>query len=483
MSEAEEVSKAEATLKPRSRFAFLLRPWFLAVVTVLVSLVAAAFVYRSTRFTGIPPIDEIVDLEAEETVRVSDDENAFTYYLSAVSMLPPVPEEVDLNEALIRATEDDRGWAAVRQEERDYLNSCEAALVEWQRGTELREAVFVADANAEFAETPVWDLQRLGILADLKAMRCLDEGKTEEAWHWLRALMRFSRHLGQNGHLIDRMLGVALHGLAAETVVIWAADERISPEDLQRVLTEVREIYRLTVANSVYLKTQYRWYIPLLSSLKDFPHNMGMMQRRLTAAHLFLNGEPDLCRILLRHVYANHLSQCDLPRWERTIAGTRRVLFLPNGSETPPLMDVNKLDDGLARSVLARLIDPGTDRLINETDKEQAVQTALELCLTAELFRRKTGAYPDSLDALVPEFLDEIPRDLFGSGPAEKMLMIRRDVEIRDKDDQPRPTGLIIYSRGLNGKDDRGLDSRGLNEESDDVGLRIPLPPVEARPE
>ena len=78
----------------------------------------------------------------------------------------------------------------------------------------------------------------------------------------------------------------------------------------------------------------------------------------------------------------------------------------------------------------------------------------------------------------MPEFLDEIPRDLFGTGPAERMLMIRRDVEIRDKDDQPLPPGLIIYSRGLDGK-----DSRGLKEDGDDVGLRIPLPPAGVKPE
>lgn len=473
MSETEQVTKAEDTLQSRSRFAFLLRPWFLAVVTVFVILVAAAFVYRSTRFSGIPPIDEIVDLEAEVIVPVSDDENAFTYYRSAVSMLPPVPKGLDLRESVTRATQSHRGWAAVRQEEREYLNSCEAALVEWQLGTEFRDRVFVPDMSDEFPEVPLLELQTVGLLADLRALQCLNDGKTEEAWHWLRALLRSSRHLGQNGHLIDRLLGAALHEMAAQTIVTWAEDERVSPEDAQRALIEVREIYGLTVANSLHLKKQYHEFVRLLSSHKDVQDDMGMIQRQLTAGHLFLNGEPDLCRILMRHVYVNLLSQCDLPRRERTIAGTRRELFLPTGSETPPLMDVNSLDDGLARSVLARMVFPGIVMLVDDTDEEQATQTALELCLTAELYRRKSGAYPDSLDALVPEFLDEVPRDLFGTVPTDRILMIRRPAQPAEPSEEMPglPPALIIYSRGVN-----GLDEAGPLKDRDDIGLRIALP-------
>ena len=110
------------------------------------------------------------------------------------------------------------------------------------------------------------------------------------------------------------------------------------------------------------------------------------------------------------------------------------------------------------------------------TDREQIHQTVLELSLTTELFRRKHGRYPETLAALVPGFIDEIPRDLYGTAPGEKILMARREAEDvetgSEKEDFYSGPGLVIYSRGQNGIDDGGELRR------DDIGLKIPVSPA-----
>jgi hypothetical protein len=195
-----------------------------------------------------------------------------------------------------------------------------------------------------------------------------------------------------------------------------------------------------------------------------------------------VNAEPEVALILQRHLFANHLSQCDLPRWERKVAGTGHDLFLPTGKEKPPLMAVRTLDKALMRSPLVRNVILRFSDLVEVTDREQARQVAIELCLCVELFRRKYGEYPETIQKLVPEFLDKLPRDLFGSGPTERMLMTRRDIEEPVADDEEevalvtRPW-LIIYSRGLNGGDDGGIVVT-----LDDIGIRIPLEPAESSP-
>ena len=73
----------------------------------------------------------------------------------------------------------------------------------------------------------------------------------------------------------------------------------------------------------------------------------------------------------------------------------------------------------------------------------------------------------------MPEFLAEIPRDLYGTTSDECMLMTRRkdsDVEdeLEEKDFYSGP-GLVIYSRGENGIDDGGEIRRA------DIGLKIPI--------
>jgi hypothetical protein len=140
-------------------------------------------------------------------------------------------------------------------------------------------------------------------------------------------------------------------------------------------------------------------------------------------------------------------------------------------------MDPARLSELLRQSHLADLLFPSVS-FCEYGDSEQARQTALELCLAVELFRRRHGEYPESLEALVPDFIDEIPRDVYGSSPADRMLMIRREAALLDEasEETPPPPGLIIYSRGLDGIDDAG-NIEGLM----DVGLRIPLPQSEAK--
>jgi hypothetical protein len=71
----------------------------------------------------------------------------------------------------------------------------------------------------------------------------------------------------------------------------------------------------------------------------------------------------------------------------------------------------------------------------------EAMMLATKSGLACKVYRNKYGRYPDSLEALVPEFLNEIPIDPFN----EKPLVYR-------------VTGdeVLIYSLGSNEKDDGG---------------------------
>lgn len=71
---------------------------------------------------------------------------------------------------------------------------------------------------------------------------------------------------------------------------------------------------------------------------------------------------------------------------------------------------------------------------------EQARDAAL-VAIALELHRRRVGAYPDSLDTLVPTLLPAVPRDQFTGGPIGYAL----------RDGQP-----VVYSVGADRKDDGG---------------------------
>lgn len=75
----------------------------------------------------------------------------------------------------------------------------------------------------------------------------------------------------------------------------------------------------------------------------------------------------------------------------------------------------------------------------------------------------KHGELPDSLDILVPAFLEEVPLDPLGSSAA---LMFQREGDT-----------VSIYSVGINGRDDQG-DETETDEQPADIVLRLTASPA-----
>ena len=82
--------------------------------------------------------------------------------------------------------------------------------------------------------------------------------------------------------------------------------------------------------------------------------------------------------------------------------------------------------------------------------------------LASERFRLDHGRWPDAPADLVPAYLSSVPYDPYSGGP----LHWKRDEH-----------GLIIYSVGVNGKDDGGIWPRGNPYSyNKDEGFRLDNP-------
>jgi hypothetical protein len=80
------------------------------------------------------------------------------------------------------------------------------------------------------------------------------------------------------------------------------------------------------------------------------------------------------------------------------------------------------------------------------------------VALAAEQFRRATGHWPTALDELVPQYLTAAPRDPMDG----QQLRLAR-----------RPDGIVIYSVGLDGKDDGGVVAAENKGNPRDIGIRL----------
>ncbi len=112
--------------------------------------------------------------------------------------------------------------------------------------------------------------------------------------------------------------------------------------------------------------------------------------------------------------------------------------------------------------VLVAMAVPAWIGTKKEETKTEAGLAVAQVAFALTLHKAEHGGYPESLDALAPEFLDRVPLDPFTAQP----LKYARDGE-----------GFLIYSVGLNGIDDAGLtetekDGEKVNPSTDDIAWR-----------
>jgi hypothetical protein len=93
------------------------------------------------------------------------------------------------------------------------------------------------------------------------------------------------------------------------------------------------------------------------------------------------------------------------------------------------------------RYVLTKVMLPSIGRSYSAAARTTALNRACDAGLAVELYRRRGGTLPESLKALVPEFLPEVPTDPFDGKPLRYV--------VSDGD-------YAVYSVGADGKDDGG---------------------------
>jgi hypothetical protein len=91
--------------------------------------------------------------------------------------------------------------------------------------------------------------------------------------------------------------------------------------------------------------------------------------------------------------------------------------------------------------VLESLLVPAVSSCVMKQGKVQTAVESAQLACALERYRLANGGYPDKLEALVPQFIAAVPRDVIDGQP----LRYRKEGE-----------GFVIYSIGWNQKDDGG---------------------------
>ena len=439
--------------KVGSWIVYLLQPKLAIPLLLMLFLVSAPLVYRSIRLSRVPPADEPFDIKTVLEFVVPDADNAFVEYRAASSLqveytgTPGDPKKS--SDEFDKAQSD--GWEHATEPVRKWLDANRPFMELWRKGTAKPDAQYcrASELRADTALLSVQETREFSRLVRLEASRLLVDGKTEEAWDWLRSSFRMSRQLGRHGVVIERLVGVATHSLTSEGMVQWANDPKVTTDLLRRAMRELSDEQKRTPPLSDCLKTEYLSEMATWKSLSPGPADPMLNM---------LTGESDLNERIFRHLFGNWLAQADLPRQQRTKTLPGLFVFEPAAANVKTQASASEVSDYVRASVFGTMIVPAGQQVFIATDREAARDTVLLTVLALELFAREHGHYPEKLEELVPDFLPTVPEDTHA--PPKTALTYRRDGD-----------EALIYSVG-----DNITDDGGVFEKAEDIGYRIGKP-------
>lgn len=471
-----------ATLPPeqkRSILATLLRPKVAIPVSLVVLLLLSPLIIRGWFLRGVPDIPEPFDAEPILALEIPDAENAYVDYRLASSLyIAPSQHVAELRDGEtfdVPLGINKEGWHLADDDVRQFLHDNENALLTWKRGSEKDNAQYLPARDYDIAtilDVPqsLREFQRAVMLLGRKLEA---EGQHVHAWEWYRAAMRASRHSGRNGILIERLIGIACFSLTAQRLEDWAAQPGVSRELLLRAVNELEADWKLTEKNSTVWKIDYLSTMTTIAQCESGKLNWSDLEVSaswdvpINSSTLFLMGEPTLGKRLLRIFFDNQLQYCDLPPFERPDDFWSETGLFQTGN--PEELTPEEFDLAVQRSFIANLFLFGSQHVHQAFDRDEIKYRTLLVTLAGQAFYRDHQRFPMSLAELVPDYLDEIPLDIYDGKP----LKYRFDAD-----------GPVVYSVFENGTDEGGLEwsfDQILGSGKigpDDLGFRMHIPRI-----
>ncbi|MHC4403624.1 MAG: hypothetical protein ACYTG0_28540 [Planctomycetota bacterium] len=307
-----------------------------------------------------------------------------------------------------------------------------------------------------------------------RAMLRVNEGKIEEAWQDLLACHRLGRLVSQGPTLVQRLAGGKICAVVCRAEAALAHNGRLTADQAERFSAELGALPPLP-SLAERLDTVNR--LMILDALSLVARGgPGALNRALSGfgevedPEEWLDGVDidwnEAFRVIntwfgrgvaavTRPTRAERRAEVtkwtdDVTRLERQLkAGNRKSRF---SSGSPRMLGrlMGEIHVSLGMPSLAAILD---------ADDRDAVWLLLSrTALALAAYRADEGEYPDEIEVLCQKYLAEVPHDLFAGAPFRY---------------QKQGSGYLLYSVGLNGKDDGGRDV----DSADDLVVQAPGEP------
>jgi hypothetical protein len=317
-------------------------------------------------------------------------------------------------------------------------------------------------------------VQKCREFANALAARALlraGEGRFDDAWQDLLACHRIGRLVARGATLIELLVGIAIDDIAVKADLAFLERVDWKADRINDCLRELRKLPPMPVpADKENIGERF-----------IFLDSVEMLDRYGPEYMEGLSGtyEPNLLTKLFQPTVDYEPALRNINRWYNRMVKAMRVkdrmtrdkqleqigkeLDALNKKSAWDVLDIFQGRKAMGErigNIMIGLLVPALCKVQSASDRCEQIQNNLYLAFALAVYRRDHGRYPKELKALVPKYLDKIPKDLF----ADKPLVHR-----------PSENGYLLYSVGVNGQDEQGR-SNDDQPPGDDLSIRMPLP-------
>ncbi|MGA2686014.1 MAG: hypothetical protein ABSF51_13275 [Verrucomicrobiota bacterium] len=290
-------------------------------------------------------------------------------------------------------------------------------------------------------------LKRSSQVLQLRAIAGLQNGQSDQALADVKLMLRLGNSIHTEPFLISHLVSIAIMNITLQPVWEGLAQRQWSDAQLAELDSELAKRdflsdYRVAMRGELMLCE-----IGDVEYIRHFPEQMPELTE--------YSGGDTSSRILARILWQ---SIPDGWFYQNELRCARQVLevYLPSADVDRHLVRpeaVQHADDDVVAStehptpfnIMERLFLPALGRAVTKSAQGQESVDLARVAIALERYRLAHGEYPESLEALVPRFMKQIPHDIINGQP----LHYRRT-----SDGQ-----FVLYSVGWNGTDDGGVVS------------------------
>jgi len=324
-----------------------------------------------------------------------------------------------------------------------------------------------------------------------RAMFRLGEGKYDEAWQDLLACHRLGQLVGHGGTLIEGLIGISIEFIAFRADLAFLERVQTDAKRIESSLGDLQKLppfpeltdkiilgERFSILDTIQMVDRHGlWYLEALSDghakdpqdplAKEFAEGM----RKAILENIEWDPAMRNANLLFDRMAAAARGR-DRPTREKDwswIESDLKTLRtnLVDSQDLAKLLDFNdhKARGKVLGDMIICLMTPAIHNVQKAVDRTKQTQDNLYVAFALARYHCDHGQYPKTLDALAPKYLKQIPEDIFAGKP-----LIYRSSE----------NGYLLYSVGVNGKDDGG---HGGDDEpkGDDLVIRMPLPEIKQK--